>query len=190
MHIVDAAAQERKKYEEIWSFPEYADYSPGGEHVERFMELCKPPYYATVIDIGCGRGNAGLELQKRKLNVWWLDITGAALDPKIECADFIEAPLWSHWQRPMGWHYGFCVDVLEHIPTEYTMLCIERIVRACGVSYLVINNEPDAFGKKIGEPLHLTVANFDWWKIRIATIGKLIEARDLCGSSLFVVERT
>src|SRR5262245_35883693 len=139
MDVVDAAAQERAKYAEIWGIPEYRNYSPGGEHVGHFIELCEPPAYATVIDVGCGRGNAGLELEKHKnLKLWWLDITDAALDPGIDQNHFILAPLWSRWQRPMGWHYGYCVDVLEHIPTEYVMLCVERIARACGVSYLVI----------------------------------------------------
>jgi hypothetical protein len=47
----------------------------------------------------------------------------------------------------------------------------------------------DGYGKFIGKPLHLTVQAFAWWRDRIATLGNLIEARDLCGTGLYVVQR-
>jgi hypothetical protein len=33
------------------------------------------------------------------------------------------------------------------------------------------------------------VQSFAWWRDRIATLGNLIEARDLCGTALYVVQR-
>ncbi len=191
MYVADGAKQERDKYAEIWTFPEYREYSPGGEHVPRFLDVLKPDKMSTVIDIGCGVGNAGLALREAGMRVTWLDITDAALDPAIARKDFIQSPLWGHWRRPHGWDYGYCCDVMEHIPTEYVMLCVERIVRACRVSWLLIANQPDGFGQVLGEPLHLTVKPFSWWLVRLATLGTVTDARDLCGErSLFVVERT
>ncbi len=189
LHIQDGATQERDKYAEIWSFPEYSKYSPGGENVQRFLDVLKPVPCALTIDIGCGRGNAGLGLQDAGLTVTWLDITDAALEDKVPRERFIQRPMWEDWAKGKVWNYGFCCDVLEHIPTEYTMLCVERILSSCAVSWLQIANLPDTFGAKIGEPLHLTVRPFSWWLIRLATIGKVVDARDLCGLSLFVVER-
>lgn len=190
MHITDGAAQERAKYAEIWSLPEYrAAHSPGLESVDHFMSVVKPAAGSTLIDIGCGAGGAGLEFERRGLRTHWLDITDAGLDDGVERKRFIEAPLWARWQRPLGWDYGFCCDVLEHIPPEYTMLVVDRIISACRLSWLRIALRPDEFGKLIGEPLHLTVRPFDWWLIRLATIGKVTDARDLCGVGLYVVTR-
>ena len=200
IHVADGAAQERAKYAEIWStVPEYRKYSPGLENVERFMSVLEPKVGSTVIDIGCGTGGAGLSLQNdHGLKSWWLDITDAALDPGIERSRFIESPLWApDWsvkhsgplQVERRWDYGFCCDVLEHIPTEYAMLTVDRILASCQTAWLQICLVPDEFGKKIGEPLHLTVKPFSWWLVRLATLGTVIDARDLCGNGLYVVTR-
>lgn len=203
MHIVDGAAQERAKYAEIWStVPEYRNFSPGLQNVERFLSIVKPKRGSSIIDIGCGEGVAGLDFAKRGFADWYLDITNAGLKDSVPRNRFFEMPLWSNdWPSPeniddgsydglwLQFDYGFCCDVMEHIPPEYTMLVLDRIIEHCKVAYFQICNLPDAFGQRIGEPLHLTVQNFNWWKVRIATLGKIIDARDLCGNSLFVVTR-
>lgn len=189
IHIADGAAQERAKYSAVWDIPEYRVVSPGADNVDRFLEVLQPPRGSTVIDIGCGVGNAGLDLERHGMNVTWLDITDAALDPVIDRRQFIEAPLWARWQRPGGWDYGFCVDVMEHLPVEYTMLALERIVLACRTSWICLANLPDSHGDRIGETLHLTVQPFNWWLVRVGAIGKVVDARDICGRSVFVVER-
>lgn len=188
IHVADGAAQERAKYAEIWSFDEYREAnSPGLINVDRFMSVLQPKAGASVVDIGCGSGRAGLELQKRGLEVSWVDLTAAGLNLEVDRGRFTEAPLWSHWGN--GFDYGFCCDVLEHIPTEYTMLALDRIIKSCGTAWLQIALRPDEFGKLIGEPLHLTVRPFAWWLVRLASLGKVVDARDLCGDGLFIVER-
>jgi 2-polyprenyl-3-methyl-5-hydroxy-6-metoxy-1,4-benzoquinol methylase len=193
MHIADGAAQERDKYAEIWGFEEYrTSESPGLINVERFMSVVKPAPMSTIIDIGCGQGGAGLEFKKLGLIPSWVDITSAALNPEVDRQYFVESPLWGDWRgqrRQHGWDYGFCCDVLEHIPPEYTMLSLDRIISNCRTTWLQIALRPDEFGKLIGETLHLTVRPFDWWLIRLATLGRVIDARDLCGEGLFIVER-
>lgn len=188
LHVADGAAQERAKYQEIWSIPEYRVQSPGLEDVDHFMDVMDPPHGSSLIDIGCGEGLAGLEFAKRGFHVNWLDLTDAGLSPKVDRSRFIEAPLWSNWPRDL-WDYGYCCDVLEHIPSEYTMICVGRILQACETAWLRIALTPDAFGQMIGEPLHLTVRPFDWWLVRLATLGKVKDARDLCGVGLYVVSR-
>jgi hypothetical protein len=189
--VPDGAAEERSKYEAIWSFEQYQESgSPGLANVERFMSVLSPSPGSSVIDIGCGAGRAGLAFGDRGLKPWWLDLTPAALDPEVDRSRFIESPLWSpHWGERSAWDYGYCCDVLEHIPTEYAMLACHRIIENCDTSWLHICNLPDEFGKLIGEPLHLTVKPYQWWLTRLATLGEVIDARDLCGNSLFVVRR-
>jgi hypothetical protein len=190
LHIVDGVAQERAKYAEIWSLPEYKLHSPGLQNVDRFMEVIKPAAGYSLIDIGCGAGVAGLEFERKGLQVTWMDLTDAGLDPAVNRNRFIESPIWSDdWvmSHRMGWDFGFCCDVMEHIPTEYVMLSVERILSACRLTWFQIALRPDEFGKFIGEPLHLTVQPFEWWLLRLSTIGNVIDARDLCGDGMYVV---
>lgn len=192
LYIQDGNKQEREKYHEIWTtVPEYRIYSPGMENVERFLKVIKPDLFKTIIDIGAGECKAGLEFEKRGFRCWYLDITDAARPESVK-DKFILSPLWDNWRFPHSghkWDYGFCCDVLEHIPSEYTMLCLDRIIKNCEISWLQISLVEDEMGKMIGETLHMTVRPFDWWLVRLGTIGKVIEARDLLNTGLYVVTK-
>lgn len=192
LHINDAAASERDKYAEISILPEYNVVHPGEESADWFMKVVKPRVGETLIDIGCGTGGAGLKLQKFGLRVTWLDLVNVRLDPKIDRKDFIHTTLWDRqWplNRRMGWDYGFCCDVMEHLPPEYTMLVADRIISCCRTAWLQIACVPETHGALINKPLHLTVENFEWWRDRLASLGTLTEARDIFPRALFVVKR-
>ena len=193
IYIQDGNKQERDKYHEIWTeVPEYRNNSPGLKNVDRFMEILDPEANSTVIDIGCGEGKAGKRLEELGLRSWYLDITDAAKPEDISDSKFILKPIWGNWKYPFApgvWDYGFCVDVMEHIPPEYTMLCLDRVIKNCQISYFSICLIPDGFGESIGETLHMTVRPFDWWLVRLGTLGKVVEARDLLNNGLYVVER-
>lgn len=189
---MNLAEIERAKYAQIWStVPDYRNYSPGAENVQRFLDVLNPESAESVLDIGCGTGIAGVELAKRGLHVCWLDITDAGLLPEVPRGRFLQAPLWSHWTTHWrhGFAYGFCCDVMEHIPTEYSTLVVDRIVSACRTTWFQIALVPDVFGATIGQPLHLTVKPFGWWLERLRIAGDVIDARDLCEQALFVVRR-
>ncbi len=189
---MNVSETEREKYTRIWrDIPEYRAHSPGLENVERFYSVLHPRRGSSLIDIGCGAGVAGLEFAKRGLEVSYVDITDAGLDASVDRIHFVEQSLWSHWDRRFkhGADYGFCCDVMEHIPPEFTMLVIDRIVSCCRTSWFQIALQPDEFGKAIGQPLHLTVMPFIWWRDRLKQFGNLVEARDLCGVAMYVVKR-
>jgi hypothetical protein len=58
---MDIVNKERAKYTQLWAeVPEYRAYSPGLENVARFTGLLKPPVKASLVDLGCGAGEAGL----------------------------------------------------------------------------------------------------------------------------------
>lgn len=187
MNIIDI---ERAKYAELWSdVPAYRTYSPGMENVARFMKVMQPMPGTSLIDLGCGTGEAGLEFGHRGLDVRWIDITDAGLHADIPRRKFTQAPLWADWDNGRKYDCGFCCDVMEHIPTEYTMLVVDRIVSACRTSWFHISLVPDQFGAAIGQPLHLTVRPYGWWLERLKFAGDVIDARDLCQQALFVVKK-
>jgi hypothetical protein len=187
--VMDIVEQERAKYTQLWAeVPEYRAYSPGLENVARFMDIVKPPSLrCSLIDLGCGSGEAGLEFSTIGFDVSWLDITDAGLHEKVPRYRFSEVPLWSRWKPPYGYDYGYCCDVMEHMPPEYVMLVLDRIISACRFAYFTIAFLPDEFGQAIDQPLHLTVQPFRWWLERLRTLGVVLDARDLCGAGLFVV---
>lgn len=187
MLLVD---QERDKYEQMWtSVPPYRNTSPGLRHVDNFMEICKPRQGDLLLDIGCGSGLAGLEFARRGLNVQWLDITDAGLDPAVPRNCFRCQTVWGNWWFRPNMDWGYCSDVMEHLPTEYTMLALERILNNCCTTWFHIATWIDNFGVWVGGELHMTVRSFDWWLERLRYTGNVIEARDLIRSAVFVVER-
>ena len=181
------ATIERTKYETIWQFGSYRKFSPGLESVDRFMSIIDPKPGRTLCDFGCGEGKAGLEFEKRGLKVSYVDITDSALHPDIDRDKFTRGPIWRY--AGPKFDLAYCCDVMEHIPTEFTMLTLDKIISSAAISWFQICNVPDEFGRLIGEPLHLTVRPFTWWRDRISEIGSLMDARDMCGNSLFVVAR-
>lgn len=186
MNIIET---EREKYSELWTdVPSYRDHSPGMENVSRFMKIMKPACCSSLLDIGCGTGVAGLEFFHSGLDVTWLDITDSGLLDSVSRERFIQKPLWENWGN-LEYDYGFCCDVMEHIPTEYSMLVMNRIISYCNITWFQIALLPDQFGATIGQTLHLTVRPFDWWLERLRFMGNVIEARDLCETALFVVEK-
>lgn len=183
---------EKSKYELMWSVGDYNLYSPGEDNAQRFVATLSPLKGATVLDAGCGAGKGGLALEALGFRVWYLDITSAGLDLGlgVDRRRFMQQPLWRRIDKPnpVLWDYGFCCDVMEHLPIEYTMLAARNILDACRTVWFQIAFFEDGWGATIGEELHLTVRPFTWWKERLQTLGRVIDARDLCGDGIFVVE--
>lgn len=158
-------AQEREKYRKMWAIPRYRLSSPGLVAVDAFMTACQPSPQETVVDLGCGTGRAGLSLWKRGLDVTLVDCCPEANETALP---FHEAILWDlpGSLGPFDWIY--CVDVLEHLPTEYverTLAQFAHITTKGG--YLQIALTQDWCGKMIRDVLHLTIRPVSWWHERI-----------------------
>ena len=181
-HDDTLGAAEFEKYERMWSVPEYSDYSPGETLVDTFMEMTGAQKGDSVIDLGCGTGRATSALQEKGLRATGFDITPKGLQETIH---FRQGCLW----RKIGGQYdhGYCCDVMEHIPIEFTMLVLHQISLVTPNLFLQICNIPDGFGRAIGEPLHLSVMPFQWWKAHLESFGEVLDARDLLTSSVFHV---
>lgn len=181
-------AHEHEKYSKVWQLAAYGDHSPGLEYVDLFWSIAKPAAGYSVIDVGAGSGAASRALQARGLIVEAFDITDAGWDS----ASMPNIPITFDcvWHGvPRGFDYAFCCDVMEHIPTEYVGLSIENILRAARHAFFSVSFREDGFGRFVGEPLHLTVKPFTWWRDLFRELGKLEDARDLMGEGVFYVGR-
>lgn len=183
----DTADLERIKYERMWAEPDYRNHSPGKYWAEIFADIADPKSGETLIDLGCGSGGATEGLTALGLDIAQVDLADFRSDKTLP---FREAPLWSNWSFPVRFaraDYGYCCDVMEHIPLEYTMLTLERIRGNCRRVFFSIAHLQDSCGGLIGETLHLTVRPFEWWRDRLADIGEVLHGRDMQGESLFYV---
>lgn len=189
---ISLVERERTKYEAAWELPEYAKYSPGAWAAPVFLDLFQPP--ASVIDLGCGRGDGGRVLAEAGFDVVYLDVVDARAED-LRGKSFRQRPLWNLIpvesflaDRTDRYDIGYCCDVMEHIPTEMVGLCLHRIRISTSRTFFTIGLTPDSFGAMVGEPLHLTVRPFTWWRDFLREFGKVTEARDLGASGLYVAE--
>lgn len=186
---------EAEKYGRMWNLPQYRTVAPGERLAQVFLEQAKPRPGASVIDFGCGTGRGGLMLAVLgQLSVTLVDFVRNCLDDKVRGAlenpnnriRFVKADLEKN--LPAAAEYGFCTDVMEHIPPDKVDLVLNNILRAAQHVFFAISNCDDQCGALIGEPLHLSVHPYDWWREKFERRGCRIHwARDFGWQSLFYV---
>lgn len=168
---------EQRKYTEVWEHPEYRISAPGESFVSEFVRLTRPTHSDTIVDFGCGTGRAALKLSDYA-PVLALDFAENCLDKAVAAALCERLKFQQHdLTQPLelSGTYGFCTDVMEHIPTEDVDTVLRNICTAALKVYFNISTVPDHMGALIGEPLHLTVKPFDWWEAKFREIGFRID---------------
>lgn len=157
---------ERDKYTRLWNFDEYRAHSPGEVAAKAFLSQVPLDGPGPVIDFGCGTGRGGLALSKAGLYVVLVDFVSACRDQEALGLPFLEWDLTK--PCPLRAPYGFCCDVLEHIPTPDVPAVLQTLLASCSNHiFLQISTEPDYFGSFIGQELHLTVKPAEWWAEQI-----------------------
>lgn len=180
---------EREKYREVWDIAKYREHSPGEVSVARFQSWTGLSS-GDVYDFGCGEGRGSIALAQAGWTVLGWDLVDVRSEAgKAAMRGFVEAPLWERTASMGMADAGYCVDVMEHLPTEFVMLAVDAMLTHCVTLYLEISNEPDNLGGLIGQPLHLTVREYAWWRDRLREVGRVIDARDLMGRSSFILEQ-
>lgn len=184
---------ERSKYERMWAIGGYRGASPGQRVYKDFIARTAIGDGDTLIDFGCGTGRAALDIRNETgAHVLMLDITASSLDPEVRAAlcegfRFEPACLWA--LPPVRAKYGFCTDVMEHLPparVDEALACIMASVEHC---YFQIYTEEDAWGAQIGETLHLTCRPFDWWRAKLSEFGKVAYEQNNGITVIFGVDR-
>jgi hypothetical protein len=161
----NAPMTEREKYQLLWNNPHYRVDAPGVAAVETLLDLTAHATRGKIIDFGCGTGRASLELAKHGFEPVLIDFTDNCRDREARSLPFVQWDLTD--KIPVSAPYGLCTDVMEHIPTEDVEKVIANITAAAGQVLFQIATVPDRFGATIGQRLHLTVRDHDWWAARM-----------------------
>lgn len=186
----DLIVRERTKYDDLWaSVSSYAERSPGEMLLPVFQSMRRDSGPVSVLDAGCGSGKGALALTAAGHVVFCCDTTRAGLVPEAEGLPFAQVNLWDDLSSLGRFEYAYCCDVLEHIPTPFTMLVAARLLAIAnrGV-FFSIATVPDNFGAWVGAPLHLSVQSFVEWRDQLNAIGRVVEARDLLITGCYLVE--
>lgn len=176
----ERATSEKSKYDVIWrDFPSYRDCSPGEDFVPFFFDGFRGDMRAgqTLIDFGCGTARVAKSFLTKGLNTTLVDISPYALDQEVRNLltlfsnqiHFVQACLWQLPKELKSAYWIYCCDVLEHIPED----CLDSVLRQIEErmrfgGYMSICLKEDLSGKAVGQPLHLTVKNRDWWEKKLA----------------------
>lgn len=163
VELLDESARETDKYTRMWALDSYRERSPGLRVLPSAIEQLKPDAGATFYDFGCGHGYVVEELVKQGFKVMGLDIAPNA--KKVDAGEFAVACLWDIPAELEPRDYGFCVDVLEHLPTKHVVAALRSMgqrIRKRGYFQAALFH--DHCGDAIGETLHLTVKPVTWWR--------------------------
>jgi len=176
--------QERSKYERMWDIDRYRKNAPGERLVEDAIRRMKAKE-GFVIDFGCGTGRAAQAFKDRGFGVAGIDIAENCLDEGIEVPLFVQT-LW----EPFGLSgdYGFCTDVMEHIPPEKVGAVLSNIAASVDKCYFQIATFHDGMGKLIGETLHLTVKSAPWWREKLEEHFEWVATNQTNGGVIAVCE--
>jgi hypothetical protein len=178
---------EREKYIRMWSVAGYRQFSPGEEAAQTFLDVVKPD--GLVLDFGSGTGRGALAISKAGHDVFMLDFASNCRDNETLHLPFLEHDL----TEPCALRapYGYCTDVMEHIPPTQVDLVVANIMASAETVFFQIATVPDAFGAVINQRLHLTVENFDWWLAKFQSLGYVVVWHRYPGQQAqFVVKRT
>ncbi len=152
---------ERDKYRAMWCFSEYRELAPGQDVVPVFLEECSPQKGDLIIDFGCGTGRPALDLHNEGHKVLLVDFADNCRDQEALFLPFLQHDLTEPLDISAPW--GFCTDVLEHIPPDDVEAVVRNIMASAETTFFQINTAADSAGVLIGHTLHLSVHPHDWW---------------------------
>lgn len=184
---------EREKYQKLWGeHPSYRNAAPGELFADHFLKLANPGKADLVYDFGCGTGRGAAKIAERVRRVVGFDFTDNCLDEKVRGRfDFRQHDLTKPIEmfRPRA-DYGYCTDVLEHIPTQDVPVVLGNIFNAARTVYLNISTVEDHCGALIGETLHLTVKPLNWWLLQVMNLGLTVKLAQDIGTSCLIYGTT
>lgn len=187
----DIANIEREKYLAVWQRPEYRRVSPGMMEVERAWTVCGLQPGHSLIDFGSGPCRATKWFMDRGLHVTAIDFAPNARE--YEDVPFVEACLWDEGlsDRVEQADWGFCTDVMEHIPSEKVVATLRNIGKMTGKGcYFRIATRPDKMGMRlINKPLHMTIEQGSFWRTQIENHFETVDVIEQTDRDIMVLAR-
>lgn len=186
----DVALIEREKYLQVWQRPEYRKVSPGMIEVERAWTVCGMSGWGeSLIDFGSGPMRATKWFMERGMRVLGIDFAPNASEHRDVA--YMEACLWSLPSDILPVDYGYCCDVMEHIPEQHVASVLNNIARLTRkAAYFRIATRPDRLGPKlIGAPLHVTIQSGEWWRRQIEQFFPLVDIVEMTDRDIMILAR-
>lgn len=192
----DKTMTEKQKYTKMWTVDDYRKVSSGEHAANTFLSIAKPDVGDEVTDFGTGTGRGGLMLWAMgKMNVTMLDFAPNCLDADLVTATekfpeqirFAEHDLTNPMEGTT--RYGYCTDVMEHIPTDDVDKVLHNILDGAQSVFFRIATTPDVMGPKyLRLHLHLTVKDYSWWAKKFIEHGcTILHSEDLGNAVDFYV---
>lgn len=156
---------ERAKYLRVWEWNNYRRQADGDAVVDMAFEMMGCKRGETLIDWGCGTGMPAQKLAAKGLKVTGFDIAENCLNAGIN----IPLVVGCLWEPPAALEadYGFCTDVLEHLPEDRIQTALGEIkARSRKAAFIQVDTVLDISGPRMDPPLrlHLTVKPCSWWQ--------------------------
>jgi hypothetical protein len=193
--VVKVRTIEQAKYEQMWNHAAYRGVAPGEGAAPLFLSQAQPKAGSSIIDFGTGTGRGALMLALfGGLRVEMLDFAENCLDPEVREALQTQAHalrFTSHdLNKPCPYtaSYGYCTDVMEHLPPAEVDVVLKNILLASQHVFFQISCQEDSLGVLIGQPLHLSVHPYSWWLKKLQDLDCVVHwSRDEGTHCLFYV---
>lgn len=183
MYNTPLQISEAEKYERMWLYDDYRAVAPGEQCAAVFMACAKPS--GRVIDFGCGTGRGALKLKEAGCDVLLVDFAGNSRDPEALRLPFRKHDLTQPLEETAD--YGFCTDVMEHIPPADVDKVLKTIFTSAPKVFFQISLVDDVCGELIGHPLHLSVYPYEWWLEKLGHYGRVVWSMRERQSAMFYV---
>lgn len=155
--------REQAKYQEMWSHDGYRDFAPGERYADQAIAALGMVPGDSVIDFGCGTGRGAAALKSAGMVVTAVDFAGNCLDIEALHLDFRQECLWELPDTLIA-DYGYCTDVMEHIPLEKVDAVLAGIARCCRYgAFFNISTTDDNCGRLVGRKLHMSILTAGAW---------------------------
>jgi len=189
-------SDEQQKYLKCWRVDSYRNISPGERCVLMFLDVIQEidpkegEDKQKLIDFGCGTGRAAMKLDET-FSVIPMDFAINCLDKEVKeyFGDrFVEHDITK--KTPLRASWGFCTDVMEHLPTEDVDKALDVMFEVCDNVFFQIATIPDHFGghPDIQEQLHLTVWDYHKWLKKFTEYGVIVHrSKELNNHVIFMV---
>jgi len=152
--------REQRKYVKMWENQIYRKTAPGESCVTSAIASLEMKAGDSVIDFGCGTGRASQEFQRLGYDVTAVDFAPNCLDQDVDVR-FVQACLWSLPEMSADW--GYCTDVMEHIPQEKVCDVLVGIANRTRGCFFAIATKQETLGWIAGKKLHLTLLEPEQW---------------------------